>query len=225
MRTLIIVSHPKLEQSNTQQFLKESAAPLDDVTWYHLDAQTHFDVQTEATRIQAADRLIFQFPLYWYSAPASLKLWLDTVWLKQVAYNESGGLLQGKELGFVISFSQPLSAYQIGGAEGFSVSELLTPYRALSHKTGLTLMSPLTIPQFDYQTEAEHQALLVRYQQYLTVAHPQRFNERAEWFLTQLQSRVNSDSGQLLVDQLMERQEQLERLQMTLGELKTGESE
>lgn len=72
MKTLIIVSHPQLAASPTQQFLKASAAGVKGATWHYLDAIKTLDVPAEQALIQAADRLIFEFPLYWYQAPASL---------------------------------------------------------------------------------------------------------------------------------------------------------
>ena len=83
LKTLVIVSHPDIEKSNTQQFLKASAATLSQVAWHHLDVNLPFDVPAEQHAIQAADRIVFQFPLYWYMAPASLHQWLTEVWLKQ----------------------------------------------------------------------------------------------------------------------------------------------
>ncbi|KRM71908.1 putative NADPH-quinone reductase (modulator of drug activity B) [Lacticaseibacillus brantae DSM 23927] len=225
MKTLVVVSHPKIETSNTQQFLKESLVGLDEVSWYHLDAQKDFDSTVERERIMSANRIVFQFPLYWYSAPASLKRWLDEVWTKQVVYDENGGLLRGKTLGLVVSFSQPERDYQLGGREQFSLSELLTPYRALAAKTGLSLLAPLTISQFAYMSEAAQQALLVRYQQYLTLDHPSRFNERAQWFINQLRTYRDDTTGDLVADQLQDQQDNLERFQQTLAELKRGEAE
>lgn len=223
MKTLIVVSHPHLAQSETQAFLKESSAPYQGVIWHHLDAAQPFDVTTERQLLLAADRVIFQFPLYWYQAPASLKAWLDAVWTKQVVYDEQGGKLKGKTLGFVVSFSQPASAYQIGGAVGVSLSTLLAPYAALAHKTGMTVLPALQIPRFAYQTAAERAKLLVAYQQYLQLPHPASFDEQAAWW--QMQLLAEGDSAALLRDYFSAQQEQLDQLQHTVAELKQGEED
>ena len=222
METLVVVSHPEIEKSDTQQFLKASAASLSQVVWHHLDSRLPFDVTAEQQAVTSADRLIFQFPLYWYMAPASLHQWLTDVWLKQFVYDARGGLLHGKSLGFVVTFSQPATAYQLGGSVGFSISQFLTPYAALAAKTGLTLLPPLTIAQFANQTDLEHQQLLVRYQQYLTLDHPDRPDEQAQWFINRLSG--NADT-QLLADQLAAQTDDIDRLRLTLHELKAGESE
>lgn len=222
LKTLVIVSHPDIEKSNTQQFLKASAATLSQVAWHHLDVNLPFDVPAEQHAIQAADRIVFQFPLYWYMAPASLHQWLTEVWLKQFVYDAHGGLLTGKSFGLVVSFSQPEAAYQLGGKVGFSLSQFLTPYAALAEKTGLDLLAPLTISQFANQTDMVHQQLLVRYQQYLTLVHPDDPDEQAQWYIDRLQANPETS---MLADQLAAQTDEIDRLRLTLHELKAGESE
>ncbi|WP_203624547.1 MULTISPECIES: NAD(P)H-dependent oxidoreductase [unclassified Lacticaseibacillus] len=226
MNTLIIVSHPTIADSPTQQFLKASAAGVKGVTWHHLDAISSLDVAAEQALIQAADRLIFEFPLYWYQAPASLHQWLAAVWTRGFTYDETGGKLTGKTLGLVVSYSQPKQAYQIGGSEGISMSTLLSPYQALARKTGLTLLAPLEIAQFGYLTEISRAQLFARYQQYLTVPQPARFADQAAWFLAELTARGQADSTvALMATTLADRQEQLTSLRQTIAELREGEAD
>lgn len=220
MKTLVIVSHPELSNSPTQQFLKASAAPLADVTWHHLDEAQPFAVAEEQAQLLKADRIVLEFPLYWYAAPASLHQWLADVWTDEFAVRPQQ--LRGKSLGLVVNFSQPEKAYQLGGAEGVSISELLAPYAALARKTGLKLLAPLTIAQFAYQTEKQRAALLVQYQQYLTVDQPQHFDAQAAWWLQQLANSTDSTLT-ILADTLQQRQDRLESLQQTLAELKQGD--
>lgn len=223
MKTLIVVSHPTLDQSQTQQFLKASAATIADATWHHLDASLPFDPAQEQALLRAADRIIFQFPLYWYAAPASLYQWLDEVWVRSAVYDAHGGLLTGKSLGLVVNLGQPARGYQLGGAEGVSLSELFSPFAALARKTGLRMLAPLVIDQFSYQDEAAHQKLLVAYQQYLTLAHPDKLSEQADWWLDQLADL--GDQAALVGQTLATGQETLVHLQETINELKEGEED
>ncbi|KRN21505.1 NAD(P)H-dependent oxidoreductase [Lacticaseibacillus camelliae] len=226
MKTLIIVSHPQLAASPTQQFLKASAAGVKGATWHYLDAIKTLDVPAEQALIQAADRLIFEFPLYWYQAPASLHEWLAAVWTRGFAYAEAGGKLTGKTLGLVVSYSQPQQAYQIGGSEGVAMSTLLSPYQALAHKTGLQLLAPLEIAQFSYLTEQQRAELMTRYQQYLTLERPTRFADQAAWFLAQLDQKGTQDEHvALMATTLAARQEQLAGLRHTIAELREGEDD
>lgn len=226
MKTLIIVSHPNVADSPTQQFLKASAASVPDVTWHHLDAQAAVDVAAEQALIRAAERLIFQFPLYWYQAPASMAAWLTAVWTRGFAYDETGGLLTGKTLGLVVSFSQPQRAYQLGGTENVALATLLSPYQALTHKTGLTMLPLLPIAQFAYLTEPQRADLMAAYQQDLTVQQPAHFADQADWFLAQLTARGEKNATAALMAQtLADRQHQLAGLKQTIAELREGEAD
>lgn len=215
MKTLIIVAHPQLATSATQQFLQASAAPLTNVTWHALPAA--LDLAAEQALLFDADRIVLQFPLYWYAAPAALKAWLDTVWQAHLVDAARGGRLRGKQLGLVVSLGQPEAAFQLGGAVGVSLSTLLAPYAALARRTGMTLLPPLPIAQFSYQTEQAHQRLLIRYQQYLTAAS-QHFADRQAWWQARLAQATPEQAA--LAEYVANQAEEYERLQDTLRELK-----
>lgn len=37
-------------------------------------------LQSGAGIAEQYDRIVLQFPLYWYMPPAIMKMWMDTVW-------------------------------------------------------------------------------------------------------------------------------------------------
>jgi glutathione-regulated potassium-efflux system ancillary protein KefG len=86
MKTLILISHPKFEDSGTQQFLKTSFYSLDDVKYQVIDElygqSDSIDIEKEQSALKGFDRIIFQFPMYWYSSPASLKQFMDDVFTR-----------------------------------------------------------------------------------------------------------------------------------------------
>ncbi|CAO2609852.1 NAD(P)H dehydrogenase [quinone] 1 [Lemmus lemmus] len=47
------------------------------------------DIVTEQKKLEAADLLIFQFPLYWFGVPAIMKGWFERVFVKEFAYTYS----------------------------------------------------------------------------------------------------------------------------------------
>ncbi|WP_271895992.1 NAD(P)H-dependent oxidoreductase [Candidatus Phyllobacterium onerii] len=61
------------------------------------------DVDNEQRLIEAHDRIILQFPIYWYSVPAVLKNWIDRVLSHGWAYGRDGDAFVGKELGLAYS--------------------------------------------------------------------------------------------------------------------------
>lgn len=215
MKTLVIVSHPEMANSLVQNFLKASAQPFqDEVTWHDLATIQQLDVAAEQALLRNHERIIFQFPLYWYAAPASLKTWLDTVLTGEFAF--SGRMpLQGKSLGVVVSTGIAGKHFQAGGSEQATLSEILRPYELVARKLGMTYLPPFAIHQFSYLTEAARQVLLVDYQRYLTQPIF-NFEQKVAWFEQQLRQRqsaaTDSDQQQqlaLLADQLTEQGELL----------------
>lgn len=234
MKTLVIVSHPDLRQSGSQQFLKESAK-LPGVTFHHLEQiyQDHhqtFPVKEEQAQIAAHDRLIFQFPFYWYSAPALFKEWLDTVFTTGFAYGPLSPSLRGKEIKLVVTAGVAAHEYQAGGREQFTLSEFLRPFQALAEKCACTYLPPLFISQFDYKTESQKYALLIEYQQALTLKAQATFKEQEDWFLAQFAVRARTNFSPeaqakiaLVETTLRENREELDDLNWALQEIREGE--
>lgn len=227
MKTLIIVAHPNLDESRTQQFLQ--AASIDsNVQWHALDNRP-LNVAGEQRLLRQADRIIFQFPLYWYSAPASLKNWEDTVLTRAFAYPADGGALIGKQLGLVISLGQPAAHYAAGAPEQFSLSQLTVPYQALAQRLQMTLLPSFIVDQFGYQSETQKMQLLVDYQRYLTQPSLGHFDGEVDWIVTKLAAINAHQNGPeqqrlaLIIDQIKQNDATLEGLQDTLTMLKEGE--
>lgn len=223
MHTLIVVAHQNLAGSNTQSFLKETAALVPDATWLELGEQplTVAEITAAQAQVRAADRIVLQFPLYWYSAPAKMWAWLEQVWVRGVVYDDDGGLLTAKTLGLVVNFGHPLRDYRLGGREGLTVDALLAPFAALARKTGLQMLPPLLIAEFARMTEQEHADLLVHYQQYLSLPRPDSQRQQAEWFAEQLSAR----GADLMADTLTDLQDESTQLHQTVRELRAGEVE
>ncbi|ANK60519.1 MULTISPECIES: NAD(P)H-dependent oxidoreductase [Loigolactobacillus] len=222
MKTLIIVAHPQLADSATQAFLK-AGAQLPDVTWHYLDERQSINVAAERQLLLVANRVILQFPLYWYSAPAILQIWEEQV--LQVK-----GSLAGKELGVVVSTGVKAEAYQAGGAEQFTISELLRPFQALTHKLQMTYLQPFVLSQFAHLSESAKQRLFIAYQQYLTLSVSAAFSERESWFVERLKRMIAAkpelkDRVTLILEQLETQQEQLDELQWTLQMMKASEND
>lgn len=228
METLIIVSHPTLADSNAQRFLWESL-PADGVTWHHLESvypDGQIDQETEQQQLLQYDRIIFQFPFYWYSSPALLKQWQDVVLTEGFAYGSGGGRLSGKEFGLVLALGVSGREYQAGGREGFTLSELTRPYQAMAAKCRMAYMPTFAISKFDYLNDSKKKALLIAYQQYLTKENDASLKTAENWFLAQLQSLGKaglSEADQQLVEQLIAvlegNREQLDDLAWTLAQM------
>lgn len=196
MKTLVIVSHPDILESSSQQYFLHSVQQHEQVTIHHLERSYPngiIDVTHEQKLLLAHDRIIFQFPFYWYSSPALLKQWQDDVLTDGFAYGHNGSKLAGKEFGLVLMIGIRESEYQAGGNELYSISELTKPFQATAHKLGMIYLKPLSIFQFSYLTEDKKMQLLIQYQQMLTKEKDDSLEAREKWIIEQLQ-RFNLES-------------------------------
>ncbi len=82
----------------------------------------------EQRLIEDHDRIIFQYPLYWYSTPPLFKKWFDSVLLYGWAYGPDGSKTAGKEIGVAISTYGTHESYQPTGSNRFTLEEILRPY-------------------------------------------------------------------------------------------------
>ena len=88
------------------------------------------DVQGEIDRLFAADLLILQFPMWWYSTPAILKGWIDRVFAFGVTYDFGrtwdGGVMQGKRAMLSLTTSAPPPTFLPDGRNG-DIEQILWP--------------------------------------------------------------------------------------------------
>jgi len=206
MKTLVIVGHPKVAESTTQQLFKAGVASSDDITWHQLTET--LDVILEQALLLQADRVVFQFPLYWYSAPALLKHWQDTVLTTKFSVGTAYSLA-GKELGLVISTGAAKKEFQSGADEQFTMSEILRPYEALANKTKMKYLTPLVVYQFPYLTKLQQERLFINYQRYLTDPKFNHFVGQEKWITQRLLQKIDAEEN-------AEKRETLQQIQSVL---------
>ena len=78
------------------------------------------DITAEQEKLDWADAVVFQFPLWWYAPPAILKGWIDRVFVKGYAYGVTDPDHPGRTLRYgegVLSGKRALVLTSIGGPE------------------------------------------------------------------------------------------------------------
>lgn len=207
MKTLIINANPRYQESSTNKFLQMASQWLgDQVQWVQLDEQINSLELSDAMitdfqhQLLAADKIIFQFPMYWYSAPASLKVYIDQV----ITTNLN---LKDKVLATVMTIGNNLDDYQAGGSEKYSISEILKPYQALANKLQMKYIKPFVIDRFAYMEEQQKMQLIVEYLMLLSNLEPLSFSQKQQWFLKQLNNLSLKDDTKkdrlaVLIDQV-----------------------
>ncbi|WP_283679005.1 NAD(P)H-dependent oxidoreductase [Lentilactobacillus sp. Marseille-Q4993] len=218
IKTVILVSHPEIKNSAQQQFFKTVAQNVTNVRRKVIDDLYDYnklDIVTEQDELKKADRIIFQFPLYWYQAPGSLSRYITDVITRKFAISQEQ--LKGKELGVVVSIGDALSQYQAGGSEQFTISELMAPYRAFAHKAQMKFLPVMVVDQFAYMDENQKSDLVAQYLMYLEARMPLSLESRTEWLLDKLttigsESADNKKATDLIASVLETRRDQIDDL-------------
>ncbi|MBU7217685.1 NAD(P)H-dependent oxidoreductase [Staphylococcus gallinarum] len=169
MKTLVLVFHPNLEESRVNRAIAEGLEHSDDVIvrrMYDLYPDFKIDVAEEQKHLAAADRIILQFPFYWYSTPALLKQWQDDVLTYGWAFGSTGTQLHGKEL--LVSTTTGAVGYQRDGEVKYTVEELLRPLQATSNLIGTKYLRPFILNNALAISEEEINAYVEQFKQYIT---------------------------------------------------------
>lgn len=103
-------------------------------------------VWREIKRLERADRVIFQFPLWWHGTPAMLKGWFDRVFVYGGLYTGrmryDRGYFRGRRAICSITTGAPASVFTRGGRGGGEIPELLHPTLFSLHYMGFDVLSP-----------------------------------------------------------------------------------
>lgn len=148
-RVLWYLFHPDLGASRGNRALFDGVSNLPTVTTvdaYATYPDFQLDVEAEQDLLRAHDLIVFQHPFYWYSCPALFKEWMDKVLTYGFAYPpKEGTALHGKHWLSVITTGGPDWAYQAGGYNNFSMSELLKPLQQTAYLCGMRWHPPFIV--------------------------------------------------------------------------------
>jgi putative NADPH-quinone reductase len=139
MKVLVIVAHPNIEESTVNRIWIKELQKHPEITVHEL--YNHYpdekiDIEKEQKLCEEHERIVWQFPFYWYSSPPLLKKWQDEVLTHGWAYGSNGDKLHNKELILSVTTGSAKDKYQAGGRNHYSMSELLKPFQATSNLIG-----------------------------------------------------------------------------------------
>jgi len=130
MKILVIVAHPSLEESRANRALIQELGQHDSIDIHNLYGEYPdwtFDIEREQQLLTKYDRIVLQFPLFWYSTPPLLKKWLDEVLAYGWAFGSGGDHLKGKEFILAITAGASERGYRLGGKHQYTISEFMKP--------------------------------------------------------------------------------------------------
>lgn len=132
-KTLVILVHPDIEKSVINKRWVEELQKYPDQynihNLYKAYPDEKLDIEREQMLIEAFDKIVFQFPFYWFSAPPLLKKWLDDVLVYGWAYgSKSGYKFAEKKVALAISVGIDEEEYSEAGIYSYTLKDLTTPF-------------------------------------------------------------------------------------------------
>lgn len=147
-KILVLYAHPSPNKSRINEVILQRVTDLEHVTvnsLYECYPDFQIDVEREQQLLLTHDVIIFQHPMYWYSSPALLKEWQDSVLLEGFAYGYKGSALAGKVLQSVISTGGTAGAYNTEGHNRYTVHDFLRPFQQTAILCQMQWRPPLLI--------------------------------------------------------------------------------
>jgi putative NADPH-quinone reductase len=132
-KTLIIVTHPKLGSSKiNKRWIEELKKHPEQIIVHDLHGtypSLEIDVQKEQQLLESVDKVVLQFPFYWFNCPPFLKKWIDEVLAHGWAYGKNSGYkLAGKKFALAITAGIKEEDYTATGRYDYTLEELTTPF-------------------------------------------------------------------------------------------------
>ena len=109
--TLDIIKNHPVDKRIVEKLMK--AIPnieLDHIDKLYPDLK--IDIKKEQEKLVQNDIIIFQFPLYWYNAPSSLKKWIEDVFQHGFSHGSKGKALHGKKLLLSVTAGAPAEHFK-----------------------------------------------------------------------------------------------------------------
>ncbi|MCV9928669.1 NAD(P)H-dependent oxidoreductase [Flavobacterium sp. LS1R49] len=133
MKTLVIIIHPDLKNSIINKRWIEELNKHPEKYHIHglhnLYPDEKIDVEKEKQLLEAHDKIIFQFPFYWFNCPPLFKKWLDEVLTYGWAYgSKSGYKLSNKKIALGIAAGINKEDYSTAGRYKYTLEQLTAPF-------------------------------------------------------------------------------------------------
>ncbi|MGK5532626.1 NAD(P)H-dependent oxidoreductase [Streptomyces sp. URMC 129] len=109
------------------------------------------DVVAEQRKLLWADAVIFQFPLWWFSAPAIVKGWFDRVLTNGFGYDSGGGprygdgTLAGRRAMIAVSLGADARSFSARGIHGPLADMLFPLQHGVLFYTGMEVLEPFPV--------------------------------------------------------------------------------
>lgn len=139
------------------------------------------DVKAEIEKIEAADLMIWQFPLWWFGMPAILKGWVDRGFAMGRTYGNGHiyetGKFKGKRALLSLTTGGPEAAYLKDGFNGDLNAMLKPMQRGMLNFLGFSVLRPQVVYGPVRVDDSQRQAWLAQWAQRLRVIESEQVIE------------------------------------------------
>lgn len=141
-KVVVLLAHPNFPESKANKMLIDTVKDIEGVYVYNLyEQELPFNVEEWIRVASDASALVYQFPLYWLSAPSLLKKWQDEVF----TFLSQSPAIAGKPLLVVTTTGSEWEAYRSGGRNHFTLDEILRPFQVGALVSGMLWQTPLVL--------------------------------------------------------------------------------
>jgi glutathione-regulated potassium-efflux system ancillary protein KefF len=145
---LVIHAHPYPRHSRANTALLNAVRDLPDVevhSLYELYPDFDIDVPAEQAALTRADLVVWLHPIYWYSVPALLKHWFESVLTRGWAYGGEAHALAGKSCLWVCNTGGDVQAYTPQGIHQRPFADFVAPIEQTARFCQMHWLPPLVI--------------------------------------------------------------------------------
>jgi NAD(P)H dehydrogenase (quinone) len=130
-----------------------------------------YDIVAEMDKLERADLVIFQFPIWWFGMPAILKGWADRIFARGFAYlpgrKYETGMFRGKIAMVAATTGTSADTYAPDGIDGDVLAVLWPIHNGLLRYSGFDVLTPFVAYMPGRVGEAEREGYLEAYRKRL----------------------------------------------------------
>lgn len=164
MKNVLVVSgHTDLNDSVANKTIMEELAKLiPSVEFDYLDKlypDYKIDIAAEQAKLEKADVVVLQFPVFWYSLPSLLERWMEETFKHGWSHGRTGDKLKGKKLVVSLTTGTPAEMYSKEGAAGHEIDEYLLPVVSTCALCGMEYAGRVYTGNVSYATHSDAAAV------------------------------------------------------------------
>ena len=144
----IVYAHPYPSRSRANAALLAAVREVPEVhvrSLYDLYPDFDIDADAERTALENTRLVAFLHPIYWYTVPALLKHWFDTVLVRGWAYGEGGTALQGKDCLWIATTGGDEVAFSASGRHRLPFASFTPVVEQTARFCGMNWLEPFVL--------------------------------------------------------------------------------